>query len=242
MDYDDTYWQSKLLACEADNAALRMDNAALRSQLSSKGAMLESLQDLLLDSSPCPSKSAVSVTMHSDLLAARVQLGSDAQSLTKAVAVTDARGKPLLVQTQPMTLPFGLSSALSDPARLCKKRSVVLSFASASDAFAVQMLRLQDRVRVAWSAKGLQFCASIKTSDAFAPTLRVSVPDGCKCFDDRKQEVHDVAQCLDRGASVACIIKCNGVWFTATHYGLSWSLLQARQTCNVLTSYAFADD
>ncbi len=84
-------------------------------------------------------------------------------------------------------------------------------------------------------------------SDEYKPRFKVTVPyrDNaftCDVFDSSK-ELIDLDKVDAKGAKVAAIIQCTGVWFAGGKFGVSWKVVQMKVMPNKtkLVGYALVD-
>lgn len=83
----------------------------------------------------------------------------------------------------------------------------------------------------------------------YSPTFKVKVPYysgnfACEVFDhERKQLKDDIKEVIQRGHRVTAIIKCTGIWISASRFGCSWKLQQLKLDPFVdMKSFMFRDE
>jgi len=166
-------------------------------------------------------------------------------------AAVNYNGRRLVVQTPPMRCPFGMNRWAEEDKN--EKFSVDLSFgASAGEAKFREMTETMDQLLVHkameynqnWlrspknneDAVGAMYTPMVKLSkkdpSAYPPNFKVKVPykDGnfrCGVFNS-KQERLNLNDVDIRGATVAVIMQCVGVWIVAGKFGCTWNVLQMR--------------
>lgn len=239
MEDDGQLLLTELLRVQEENACLTREIEVLRHQLQSKDQLLDSLQCAVMavgeTASATPrrgGKGRAQVVKGEALDTTAIRICKS--TLTNVYQVSYGDAKDFVIQTPVASVPFGLDGAQP-------RRHVTLKF---SCAFVDKLVDIQERVRAAVTS----------STDVFVPfvrddgNVRVALASSC-CAYDAEGRAMDVANCLQPGASVECILRCNGVWHTrvgqegASRMGLSWSLLQVRCRAAGLdvSKYAFVD-
>jgi hypothetical protein len=85
-------------------------------------------------------------------------------------------------------------------------------------------------------------------TDAYPPTFKAALPFDdkenritTKVYDNKKTPINLMEDYNTKGARVALIVQCGGVWISATGFGVSWRALQARiSPPTTIKDYAFA--
>lgn len=92
-----------------------------------------------------------------------------------------------------------------------------------------------------------------EVTDKYPPTFKVQLPikDNkvmCEVYNAAKEKI-DLDMASMKGAGVAAIVQCNGIWIAGGKFGCSFKVLQMRvspndsnNVNNILKSYAFLDD
>ena len=84
-------------------------------------------------------------------------------------------------------------------------------------------------------------------SDKYAPTIKLKIPRrdnkfSCEVYNDKKERV-ELVDVVGKGAQVQAIIKCNGIWFAGSRYGVSWRIEQMKVTpSKKLQGYCFIEE
>jgi len=166
-------------------------------------------------------------------------------------AAVNYNGRRLVIQTPPMRCPFGMNRWAEEDKN--EKFSVDLSFgASAGETKFREITEAMDQLLVHkameynhnWlrspknneDAVGAMYTPMLKLSkkdpSAYPPNFKVKIPykDGsfrCSVFNS-KQERMSLDDVDIRGATVAVIMQCVGVWIVAGKFGCTWNVLQMR--------------
>jgi len=76
--------------------------------------------------------------------------------------------------------------------------------------------------------------------------MKVSNYDGkfkALCFNEKKEQLSDLADAISKGMMLRTIVKLTGVWIAGGKCGLTWELMQVQVPERIaLTGFAFADD
>jgi len=169
-------------------------------------------------------------------------------------------GKPLILQTPKMSMPWGMGKFDGD----IPKYSVDLSFkgmdnSPALESFYKALNSLDEKLvadgvtnSMTWFKKKKQtaevckalYAPQIKVSKdkngepdgKYPPTMKVKVPwkDGsfqCDAYDSKKNLIEDdLSNVLVKGTQVQALIQCVGMWFAGGKYGCSWKVVQMKCT------------
>jgi hypothetical protein len=169
-------------------------------------------------------------------------------------------GKPLILQTPKMSMPWGMGKFDGD----IPKYSVDLSFkgmdnSESLQAFYSALNKLDEKLvedgvsnSMQWFKKKKQtkevckalYAPQIKVSKdkngepdgKYPPTMKVKVPwkDGkfdCDAYDSKRQLIQDdLSNILVKGSQVQALIQCVGIWFAGGKYGCSWKVVQMKVT------------
>lgn len=169
-------------------------------------------------------------------------------------------GKPLILQTPKMNMPWGMGKYDGD----VPKYSLDLSFKgmdgnSSLETFYKALNSLDEKLvddgvtnSMTWFKKKKQtkevckalYAPQIKVSKdkngepdgKYPPTMKVKVPwrDGkfdCDAYDSKKQLItDDLSNVLVKGTQVQALIQCVGMWFAGGKYGCSWKVVQMKLT------------
>ncbi len=242
---------TELLRLQEDNARLTREISVLRHQLESKDRLLDSLQCAVMDAAETPRGGprrrhdgcGNQVVVGHQLDAGAVTIRKS--TLTNVLQVSYGRpNAPFVVQTPIASVPFGLDDAQRGHA---SSRHVTLKFPCD---FVDKLVDIQKRVQAAVTMpegeQRYRFVPFVRDDG----NVRVTLASAC-CAYDAEGRPMDIATCLQPGASVECILRCNGVWHSGGgsqdsgvgRVGVSWSLLQVR--CRAvgidMTKYAFVD-
>lgn len=169
-------------------------------------------------------------------------------------------GKPLILQTPKMSMPWGMGKFDGD----IPKYSVDLSFKGMDNSESLQSFysalnQLDEKLvedgvsnSMQWFKKKKQtkevckalYAPQIKVSKdkngepdgKYPPTMKVKVPwrDGsfqCDAYDSKRQLIQDdLSNVLVKGSQVQALIQCVGIWFAGGKYGCSWKVVQMKVT------------
>ena len=169
-------------------------------------------------------------------------------------------GKPLILQTPKMSMPWGMGKYDGD----VPKYSLDLSFKGMDNSEALQSFysalnQLDEKLvedgvsnSMQWFKKKKQtkevckalYAPQIKVSKdkngepdgKYPPTMKVKVPwrDGsfqCDAYDSKRQLIQDdLSNVLVKGSQVQALIQCVGIWFAGGKYGCSWKVVQMKVT------------
>ena len=169
-------------------------------------------------------------------------------------------GKPLILQTPKMSMPWGMGKYDGD----VPKFSLDLSFKGMDNSDSLQTFykalnELDEKLvedgaknSLSWFKKKKQtrevckalYAPQIKVSKdksgepdgKYPPTMKVKVPwrDGsfqCDAYDSKKQLIQDdLSNVLVKGTQVQALIQCVGIWFAGGKYGCSWKVVQMKVT------------
>ena len=169
-------------------------------------------------------------------------------------------GKPLILQTPKMSMPWGMGKYDGD----IPKYSLDLSFKGmdnnpALESFYNALHSLDEKLvddgvsnSMSWFKKKKQskdvckalYANQIKVSKdkngepdgKYPPTMKVKVPwkDGsfqCDAYDANKKLIEDdLSNVLVKGTQVQALIQCVGMWFAGGKYGCSWKVVQMKVT------------
>jgi hypothetical protein len=193
---------------------------------------------------------------------------SDVRKLDKGLSVyVSYKGAPLIIQTPPMTAPFGVSAWDNDP-----NHSINLSFNgklnSPSLAALEDSLKALDELVIDTALKNQEtwfksnskpyvrptlealYTSNIRQPNpAYEGTIKVKLPlvDGkytCDVYDENKN-LADLANMNAKGAKVTAILQCVSVWFVGAKFGLTWRALQMKVVPTMKTirgqGYAFRE-
>lgn len=169
-------------------------------------------------------------------------------------------GKPLILQTPKMSMPWGMGKYDGD----VPKYSLDLSFKGMDNSESLQSFysalnQLDEKLvedgvsnSMQWFKKKKQtkevckalYAPQIKVSKdkngepdgKYPPTMKVKVPwkDGkfdCDAYDSKRQLIQDdLSNVLVKGSQVQALIQCVGIWFAGGKYGCSWKVVQMKVT------------
>ena len=169
-------------------------------------------------------------------------------------------GKPLILQTPKMSMPWGMGKFEGD----IPKFSLDLSFKGMDsnpslESFYNAVNSLDEKLlddgvtnSMTWFKKKKQtkevckalYAPQIKVSKdkngdpdgKYPPTMKVKVPwrDGsfqCDAYDSNKKMIEDdLSNVLVKGTQVQALIQCIGMWFAGGKYGCSWKVVQMKLT------------
>ena len=169
-------------------------------------------------------------------------------------------GKPLILQTPKMSMPWGMGKYDGD----IPKYSVDLSFKGMDnnpslEAFYNALKSLDDKLvddgvsnSMAWFKKKKQskdVCKALYANQIqvskdkngepdgqYPPTMKVKVPwragkFDCDAYDSNKKLIEDdLSNVLVKGTQVQALIQCVGMWFAGGKYGCSWKVVQMKVT------------
>ena len=169
-------------------------------------------------------------------------------------------GKPLILQTPKMSMPWGMGKYDGD----VPKYSLDLSFKGMDNSESLQSFysalnKLDEKLvedgvsnSMQWFKKKKQtkevckalYAPQIKVSKdkngepdgKYPPTMKVKVPwrDGsfqCDAYDSKRQLMQDdLSNVLVKGSQVQALIQCVGIWFAGGKYGCSWKVVQMKVT------------
>ena len=85
-------------------------------------------------------------------------------------------------------------------------------------------------------------------TDKYPPTFKLKVAnyDGkfkALCFNEKKEQLTDLADAISKGMMLRSIVKLTGVWLAGGKCGLTWELMQVQVPEKVaLTDFAFVDE
>lgn len=180
-------------------------------------------------------------------------------------------GKPLVFQTPVMNCPYGVSCYDFDK-NPNAKHTMNLSFKEGHDDLRLMLERLDERLitdgfdnSMSWFKKKLAtkdvvealYAPIIKfskdkdtgeTNTKYPPTFRLQVPmkDGkiaCEIYNTKKEKV-EMSSTVMKGAKIAAIVQCSGIWIAGGKFGCNFKIVQMRVTlgASTLKSYAFLED
>merc|ERR1711934_1151325 len=169
-------------------------------------------------------------------------------------------GKPLILQTPKMSMPWGMGKYDGD----VPKFSLDLSFKGMDNSDSLQTFYkalngldeklVEDGAKnsLSWFKKKKQarevckalYANQIKVSKdkngepdgKYPPTMKVKIPwrDGsfqCDAYDSNKKLIEDdLSNVLVKGTQVQALIQCVGMWFAGGKYGCSWKVVQMKVT------------
>ena len=180
-------------------------------------------------------------------------------------------GKPFVFQTPVMNCPYGVSCYDFDK-NPNAKHTMNLAFKEGHDDLRVMLEKLDDRLitdgfdnSMSWFKKKLatkdvvealyapiiKFSKDKETgenSTKYPPTFRIQVPmkDGkiaCEIYNTKKEKV-EMSTSVMKGAKVAAIVQCTGIWLAGGKFGCNFKIVQMRVTlgANTIKNYAFLED
>lgn len=221
----------QLLECQEQIAQLRRENEALQKSLESKDALLQSLQDSLLSETK-PLRPRKNIATPASFRAGDVRFSDGDKALTRAMAIKNG---PLLLQTTPAYVPYGIS-------QWNDRKSTLLVFEPDARVL-LELRQMQTLVADKYGLDGREFVPFLRSHQGALSALRVglSKPSGMAFDLDRRPVTMEA--CVSPGAWVAAIVSCQGVWFTESKFGMSWTLVQVQRTVpkQSLTEYAFTE-
>jgi hypothetical protein len=179
-------------------------------------------------------------------------------------------GKPPVIQTPEMQLPYGLSKWDND-GKQAPKYSLDMSFKGMESRELLKKFfdNLNDFDEF-MKKEGLanaeewfknkkatkDFVSGIYThlvrrsaDDKYPPTFKMTVPYDheakqfrCKVFDKVTKEPLDLSEINLKGGKATAIVQCTGVWIAGKGFGTTWKLIQLRvEQSAKITEYAFRD-
>lgn len=183
------------------------------------------------------------------------------------------KGKPLIIQTPNMEVPYGLSKFPGDKGDKLSldvsfkgnQQSVkdILDLMKAIDAFCVQEAHKNSFAWLKQKSQSLAVMEALYTSvvrypkdketgeitDKYPPTMKLNIPtrDGKMRVDvfDINRNTVDIESVNLKGATVASIIRCNGIWVAGGKFGCKFNVLQTQikeSQGGKICGYAFLDD
>ncbi len=169
-------------------------------------------------------------------------------------------GRPLILQTPKMNMPWGMGKYDGDVPKFSLDLSFkgmdnndsLQSFYSALNQLDEKLVEDGAKNSLSWFKKKKQtrevckalYAPQIKVSKdkngepdgKYPPTMKVKVPwrDGsfqCDAYDSKKQLIQDdLSNVLVKGTQVQALIQCVGIWFAGGKYGCSWKVVQMKVT------------
>ena len=167
-------------------------------------------------------------------------------------------GKPLILQTPKMSMPWGMGKYDGD----IPKYSVDLSFKGMDnnpslEAFYTALKSLDEKLvddgvsnSMTWFKKKKQteavcralYAPQLKVSKdkegiadgKYPPTCKLKIPfrDGsfqCDAYNSSKEKINDdLSNVLVKNCQVQALIQCVGIWFAGGKYGVSWKVVQMK--------------
>jgi len=186
------------------------------------------------------------------------------------IVYVNHKNSPIVMQLPKMKTPYGLG--VYDDGERCKY-SLDLAFGSSAtqvSEFKDLVEKVDERILDEGSKKSLEwfkkksqsvevtralYTSPIKIAtengeptDKYPPTFKMKVSnyDGkfkALCFNEKKEQLSDLADAISKGMMLRTIVKLTGVWIAGGKCGLTWELMQVQVPERIaLTGFAFADD
>jgi len=190
-------------------------------------------------------------------------------SVAKIVYVNHDKS-PIIMQLPLMKSPYGLGTY--DDGEKCK-HSLDLSFGSSDtkvSEFKDLVEKIDNKILQESTVKSLEwfkkkeqsievsralYTSPIKIAtengeptDKYPPTFKLKVAnyDGkfkALCFNEKKEQMQDLADAISKGMMLRSIVKLTGVWLAGGKCGTTWELLQVQVPPQLSVSgFAFKDD
>lgn len=204
------------------------------------------------------------ITMHSAFDPATVKFSSIAKTSKggKIVYLNFPNAQRIVLQTPPMSAPFGISSyddasdgkrsySLDASFKGCDTNAKLECFLSKCRAFDDIIIDTATENAKAWFGKDMSremtamlFRKSVRdpADPKYAPTLRLKITPNTEYYDEHQNRV-DMDYIL-KGTSFRAIVELSSVFFVSKQFGVTWRIVQlaVQSRPDRLSGFAFQGD